>query len=87
MIQRRAINSEVDDEVKLFLNGNSHFQEQIAHALELVDPLTRQLVLFRAAGGDYRQACITFHISETTYYARLRHFRKMLITAIIPRPP
>ena len=82
MLQRRSQHAEADDEMKRFLQGISPHMKRIDRVLDLTDPLTRQLVLFRAAGGDYRQACRLFSISETTYYARLRLFRKMLMTAI-----
>ncbi len=84
MDQRRALMHEVDEEMRRYINGESIFGEVIERVLESSDELTRQLVFFRVAGGDYRQATLTFHISETTYYARLRNFRRALITAITP---
>ena len=86
MVQRRRLNHEVDDEVKKFLDGNSPFKKEIELALERSDPLTRELVFFRAKGGDYRQAISKFHISESTYYKRLNDFRQSLILMITHRP-
>ena len=82
MVQRRRLNAEVDDEMRRYVNGQSAFNKEIELALERSDPLTRELVFFRASGGDYRQAVLKFHISESTYYSRLKSFRQTLILAI-----
>ena len=85
MVQRRRLNAEVDDEMRRYLHGQSPFEHEIELALERSDPLTRELVFFRAHGGDYRQAVLKFHISESTYYNRLNRFRQSLILAITSR--
>lgn len=82
MVQRRRLNAEVDDEMRRFFRGQSAFNKEIELALERSDPLTRELVSFRAHGGDYRQAVLKFHISESTYYSRLNRFRQSLILTI-----
>lgn len=84
MTQRRALNSQIDDEVRRWLNGDSTFAKYIELALERSDPLTRKLVLFRAAGGDYRQAMMKFNISDSQYYRRLQLFRQSLIHIVSP---
>lgn len=85
MVQRRRLNAEVDDEMRRYIIGQSSFEKEIELALERSDPLTRELVFFRAQGGDYRQAVLKFHISESTYYSRLKSFRQSLILAITSR--
>ena len=85
MVQRRRLNAEVDDEMRRYFRGQSAFNKEIELALERSDPLTRELVSFRANGGDYRQAVLKFHISESTYYSRLNRFRQSLILAITSR--
>ena len=82
MVQRRRLNAEVDDEVRRYLLGQSHFKNEIELALQRSDPLTRELIFFRANGGDYRQAMRKFHISDSTYYKRLHDFRQSLIMII-----
>ena len=82
MVQRRRLNAEVDDEMRRYVNGQSAFNKEIELALERSDPLTRELVFFRASGGDYRQAMQKFHISASTYHRRLRDFRQSLIHLI-----
>ena len=82
MVQRNRLFKEVDNEVRRYVVGNSAFNEQIETALENADPLTRELVFFRARGGDYRQAIQKFHISASTYHRRLRDFRLSLINLI-----
>ena len=85
MVQRRRLNAEVDDEMRRYIIGQSSFNNEIELALERSDPLTRELVFFRASGGDYRQAVLKFHISESTYYSRLNQFRQSLILMITSR--
>lgn len=85
MVQRRRLNAEVDDEMRRYIIGQSSFEKEIELALERSDPLTRELVFFRASGGDYRQAVLKFHISESTYYSRLKSFRQSLILMITSR--
>ena len=82
MVQRTRLFKEVDNEVRRYVIGNSAFNEQIEIALANADPLTRELVFFRARGGDYRQAVQQFHISESTYHRRLRDFRQSLINLL-----
>ena len=82
MVQRRRLFAEVDDEVRRYINGQSRFNKHIEQALESSDELTRRLVLFRAKGGDYRQAMRRFNISESTFYRRIADFRRALIFKI-----
>ena len=82
MVQRHRLFKQVDDECRRFLDRSSAFNNEIELALERSDPLTRQLVFFRAQGGDYRQAIQKFHISASTYHRRLRDFRQSLINLI-----
>ena len=82
MVQRRALNSRIDDEVKKYLRGESSFSKQIEFALSEADTLTRELVLHRAKGFDYRQSMNAFSISDSQYYRRLQHFRQSLVLFI-----
>ena len=82
MVQRLRMFRVVDAQLRRYIYGQSDFQDQIKLALERADPFTRQLVLFRAHGGDYRQAMQRFHISASTYHRRLRNFRQSLINLI-----
>ena len=69
--------------MRRYINGTSAFNNEIELALSKTDPLTRELVFFRAAGGDYRQATQLFFISDSTYYRRLKDFRQSL-SLLIP---
>ena len=82
MGQRRRLNHEIDDEVRRYIQGQSHFGKEIELALQRADPLTRELVFFRANGGDYRQACLKYYISDSQYYKRLNDFRQSLVLLI-----
>lgn len=82
MVQRRRLNKEVDDELRRYVRGESNFGKEIELALDKSDDLTRELVFFRANGGDYRQAMLRFSISEYRYYRRLRDFRQLLTLMI-----
>jgi len=82
MVQRRALNGRIDDEVRKYLRGESAFAKQIESALSEVDTLTRELVLHRAKGYDYRQSMSAFHVSDSQYYRRLQHFRQSLVLLI-----
>lgn len=82
MVQRRRLFAEIDDELRRFVHHQSNFTNEIELALKSADTLTRKLVLFRANGGDYRQAIHKFNISESTYYHRLRQFRQSLVLLI-----
>lgn len=82
MIQRRRLFKEIDEEIRRYFDHHSQFDAQIEQALERADPLTRELVFFRASDGDYRQAMQRFHISESTYYKRIRDFKLSLVNLI-----
>ena len=82
MTQRTVKLRAVDEEMRRYIQGTSELAEGIKATLDAADPLTRELVLFRAEGGDYRLACRLFNVSSTTYYNRLANFRRELISVI-----
>ena len=82
MTQRAVLFKAVDEEMRRFVEGKSELADGLQATLDACDPLTREIVLFRAFGGDYRAACMKLNISSSTYYQRLRDFRRSLIAVI-----
>ena len=81
MVQRRRLNAEVDDEMRRYFRGQSAFNKEIELALERSDPLTRELVSFRANGGDYRQAVSAIPYLSDYFTLNFSHRHHQFLTS------